>query len=382
VLGLVAGLLGLVAGVLGLVAGLLDLVAGASSRLWCAGRGGRHEEGIVELLTIGAFARAARLSPKALRMYHELGLLSPVAVDAESGYRYYDPAQLDRARLVAMLRRIGMPLARIRGVVDLPGTAAAKAIEAYWAEVEADTAARGELATFLVDVLSGGGKIMSTLALRYAARTDAGRGRDTNEDAAYAGARLLAVADGLRGHAGVGEAAIAALAVREGFDLGDLSALAGEADRAVAAFEGDAITTLTALLWDGSRIGVLHIGDTRAYLLRNGVLARFTQDHSYVQKLVDEGSLGADEARGHPQRALLVRALGSDGEADLSLRTAIPGDRYLLCSDGLWSVVDDDALRAALAAGEDPETTVQRLVDLAYEAGAPDNIAVVVADAV
>jgi len=336
----------------------------------------------VELLTIGAFARAARLSPKALRMYGDLGLLSPAAVDAESGYRYYHPAQLDRARLVAMLRRIGMPLARIREVADLSGATAAKAIEAYWAEVEADTAARGELAAFLVEVLSGGGKIMSALGLRYAARTDAGRGRDSNEDVAYAGARMLAVADGMRGHAGVGEAAIGALSVREGFDLGDLSALAAEADRAVSAMEGDAITTLTALLWDGSRVGVLHIGDTRAYLLRNGVLARLTEDHSYVQKLIDDGALAADEARSHPQRALLVRALGAQGETDLSLRTAIPGDRYLLCSDGLWSVVEDEQLKATLAAGDAPEQTVQRLVDLAYEAGAPDNIAVVVADAV
>jgi len=336
----------------------------------------------VELITIGAFARAARLSPKALRMYHELGLLSPAAVDAESGYRYYHPAQLDRARLVAQLRRIGMPLTRIREVVDLPSAAAAKAVEAYWAEVEADTAARGELAAFLVDVLSGRGKIMSALGLRYAARTDAGRGRESNEDVAYAGAGLLAVADGVRGHIGAAEAAVGALSVNESFDLGDLSAVAAEAGRAVTAIEGDAATTLTALIFQGSRIGVVHIGDSRAYLLRNGVLARLTEDHSYVQKLVNEGSLAADEARSHPQRALLVRALGVDAEADLSLRTAIAGDRYLLCSDGLWSVVEDERLREVLAEGGDPEPTVQRLVDLAYAAGAPDNIAVVVADAV
>jgi protein phosphatase len=336
----------------------------------------------VELITIGVFARAARLSPKALRMYHELGLLSPAAVDAESGYRYYHPAQLDRARLVAQLRRVGMPLTRIREVVDLPSAAAAKAVEAYWAEVEADTAARGELAAFLVDVLSGRGKIMSALGLRYAARTDAGRERESNEDVAYAGAGLLAVADGVRGHIGAGEAAVGALSVNESFDLGDLSAVAAEAGRAVAAIEGDAATTLTALIFQGSRIGVVHIGDSRAYLLRNGVLARLTEDHSYVQKLVNEGSLAADEARSHPQRALLVRALGAEAEADLSLRTAIAGDRYLLCSDGLWSVVEDERLREVLAEGEDPEPTVQRLVDLAYAAGAPDNIAVVVADAV
>lgn len=336
----------------------------------------------MELLTIGTFARQARLSPKALRMYDDLGLLSPTAVDGETGYRYYHPSQLDRARFVGQLRRAGMPLARIRGVVDLPPIEAAAAIKAWWAEVEADVAARGDLAAFLVEMLSGRGKIMSALALRYAARTDAGQGRNRNDDFAYAGAQLLAVADGVSGHDGAAAAAIGALSVRSAFDLNDLSALAGSAAEAVAELEGDKVTTLTALAWDGSRIGVVHIGDTRAYLLRNGVLAQLTQDHSYVQKLIDEGALPPAEARSHPQRALLVRALGAPGEADLSLRTALPGDRYLLCSDGLWSVVDDDRLRDALAAGGDPEHTVQRLIDLAYAEGAPDNIAVVVADAV
>jgi protein phosphatase len=336
----------------------------------------------VELLTIGTFARQARLSPKALRMYDDLGLLSPSAVDAETGYRYYHPSQLERARFVGQLRRMGMPLARIRAVADLPPADAATAIKAYWAEVEADVAVRGDLAAFLVEMLTGRGKIMSALALRYAARTDAGQGQDRNDDFAYAGAQLLAVADGVHGHDGASAAAVGALSVRTAFDLSDLSALAESAAQAVAALDGDKVTTLTALAWDGSRIGVLHIGDTRAYLLRNGVLARLTQDHSYVQQQIDEGSLTQAEARSHPQRAVLVQALGGPGEADLSLRTAMAGDRYLLCSDGLWAVVDDDELRDALAAGGDPEQTAQRLVDLAYEAGAPDNIAVVVADAI
>jgi DNA-binding transcriptional MerR regulator len=206
----------------------------------------------VELLTIGTFAREARLSPKALRMYDDLGLLSPAAVDAETGYRYYHPSQLDRARFVGQLRRMGMPLARIRGVVDLPPAEAATAIKAYWAEVEADVATRGDLAAFLVDVLSGRGKIMSALALRYAARTDAGQGRDRNDDFAYAGAQLLAVADGVNGHDGASAAAVGALSVRTAFDLGDLSALAESAAQAVAALDGEKVTTLTALAWDGT----------------------------------------------------------------------------------------------------------------------------------
>jgi serine/threonine protein phosphatase PrpC len=330
----------------------------------------------VELLTIGAFARQARLSPKALRLYDGLGLLSPAAVDAESGYRYYHPAQLERARLVSQLRKVGMALARIREVVDLPPAEAAEAVQAFWAEVEADTAVRGELAALLVDVLSGRGKIMSALDLRYAARTDAGEGRDSNEDFAYAGSNVLAVADGVRGRALSGEAAIAVLSPSA--DLGRLSAMAAEAERVVSAADG--ITTLTALVLDGSRAGLVHIGDSRAYLLRQGALARLTQDHSYVQQLVDQGKLAAADAPAHPQRALLVRALGAGGDADISLRTVLAGDRYLLCSDGLWSVVGDGELRDALAAGEDPGQTAQRLIDLAYAGGAPDNIAVVVAD--
>jgi serine/threonine protein phosphatase PrpC len=336
--------------------------------------------GVVELLTIGAFARRARLTPKALRIYADLGLLAPAAVDAESGYRFYYPDQLDRARLVAELRRVGMPLARIREVVDLPPDAGAEAIKAYWAGVEAQTAARGATAAFLVDVLTGRGKIMSVLNLRYAARTDAGHGRPNNDDFAYAGDGLLAVADGVRGHTGAAETAVGTLSTRPGLDLSDLAALAAAANEAVCGSKQ--ITTLTALIFDESRVGLLHIGDTRAYLLRQGVLARLTQDHSYVQQLIDEGSLTAAEAAVHPQRALLVRALGADWAADLSLRTAIAGDRYLLCSDGLWTVVGDDKLHDALAAGGDPAQTVRRLADLAVAAGAPDDVAIVVADAV
>ena len=340
----------------------------------------RHEEDVVELLTIGAFARQARLTAKALRMYDDLSLLSPWAVDAESGYRYYHPVQLDRARLVAGLRRAGMPLARIRVVADLPGAEAAAEIEAFWAELRADTAARGEIAAFLVDVLTGRGKIMSALGLRYAAASEAGHDRESNDDFAYAGKELLAVADGVRGHTGVGAAAGGALTRRGEFDLNDLATLAAAADETVTGL--GKISTLTALIFADSKVGVLHVGDTRAYLLRQGVLSRLTQDHSHVQQLVDEGALSAADALAHPQRALLVRALGAGGEADLSLRTAIAGDRYLLCSDGLWTLVDDERLRDALAAGGDPEQTVQRLLELARSAGAPDDVAIVVADAV
>ncbi|MEV4482033.1 MerR family transcriptional regulator [Micromonospora coxensis] len=352
------------------------------------------------LLTIGAFARAARLTPKALRLYDESGLLTPAAVDPESGYRFYDPEQLPKARLIAQLRRIGMPLAEIGAVCRLDPPAAAAAIEAYWVRVAADTAARRRVATFLVEHLSGRGTTMSDahqeLTFRHAAHCAAGAVRDSNEDAAYAGERLLAVADGLRGPGGAAAsaAAIDALRALESVEApaGDLLALlAGalaEVDRTVretAVEEHQPVTTLTAMLRSGSQLAVAHIGDTRAYLLRGGELSLLTRDHTYVQSLVDQGRLDAAQAATHPQRALLVRALGAGGhrvEVDLALRTVMAGDRYLLCSDGLSAVVAHATIRGVLAAEADPEHLVRRLVEAAYEQGAPDNIACVVAEAV
>ncbi|GGM56061.1 MerR family transcriptional regulator [Dactylosporangium sucinum] len=349
------------------------------------------------MLTIGAFARAARLSPKALRLYDELGLLPPAAVDGDSGYRFYDPAQLDRARLIAWLRRLGMPLATIRRVCDLPPAEAADAVAAYWDGVLAETAERGRLATFLVDHLSGRGTAMSPLGIRYAARSESGLVRTSNEDTAYAGSRLLAVADGTLGAAGdrASAAAVDALKPLEALPvpaddllgaLADAVADAGRALHEIAAADpsGEAVTTLTAMLWSGSRLALVHVGDSRAYQLRDGELFRITDDHTYVQRLVDEGRLTPEEAATHPQRSLLVRALtGREAaEADLSVHEARPGDRYLLCSDGLSAVVPAASLHAALLEGGDPQATLDRLVELAYAAGAPDNVACVVADVV
>ena len=350
------------------------------------------------LLTIGAFARAARLTPKALRLYDRVGLLPPAAVDPESGYRLYDPEQLPLARLIAQLRRIGMPLAKIRTVCGLEPAAAAEAITAYWQQVTADTAARAQLATFLVDHLSRGGTMSHanpTLAIRYAIGCDIGavRDSDSNQDTAYAGERLLAVADGMGGPGGAA-ASTAAIDALKALELADVPAadlltmLAGavtDADRTVRALATDdhqPATTLTALLRSGSQLALVHIGDTRAYLLRGDELFLLTQDHTWVQTQVDQGKLDRDQAAAHPQRALLVRALGvgQQVEADLALRTALPGDRYLLCSDGLSAVVDRPALRSALSTPADPEHTVQRLIELAHAQGAPDNVACVVAD--
>jgi PPM family protein phosphatase len=347
------------------------------------------------MLTIGAFAKACRLSPKALRLYDELDLLRPARVDPDTGYRYYATGQLEQARLVAWLRRLGMPLARIRTVCALPPGPATREIRAYWAGVEADTAARRELAAFLVDHLTDTpGRNTTMLELRYAALSDTGRVRAANQDTAYAGARLLAVADGFGpGGAPASTAAVEALKTleREPLPAGDvLNVLedavrnATDAVRESAATEDDG-TTLTALLWTGSRLALVHIGDSRAYLLRGGELFRITHDHTVVQSLVDEGRLTPEEATTHPQPALLLRALTSREDTsapDVRLRDAHPGDRYLLCSDGLSTVVPDPDIRRILTSSGTPAAAVDALVAEANEAGGPDNVSCVVADVV
>ena len=352
------------------------------------------------LLSIGAFATAARLTPRALRLYDELGVLPPAAVDPESGYRLYDPAQLERAQLIARLRRIGMPLADIRAVCALKPAEAAEAVSIYWQQVSADTAARGRTAALLVDHLFERAASMPdpnpTLNLRFAARCEIGAMRRANEDAAYASERLLAVADGGQGPGGA-EASAAAVDVLRPLELSGapaaelltlLAEAVAQANRMVGKLADDdhqPITTLTAMLWSGSQAALVHVGDSRAYLLRGGELSQLTQDHTYVQSLVDRGKLSPDEAASDPQRALLVRAIGASAEqvdTDLALRTALVGDRYLLCSDGLSAVVDRGALHVALSVAVAPEQVTGQLIDLAYAHGAPDNIACIVADVV
>ena len=237
-----------------------------------------------------------------------------------------------------------------------------------------------------------------TLALRFAARSHTGLLREGNEDSVYAGPRVLAVADGMGGHA-AGEVAsaiaIAALAPLDedapGNDLLDVLR-----ERATAAnahlrdmVTGDAGldgmgTTLTAFLFAGTRLGVIHIGDSRAYLLRDGVLTQITHDHTLVQALVDEGRISLEEAGSHPQRSLITRALdGREGiEPDLSVREVRPGDRYLLCTDGLTGpVARTETLQEALEIA-DPQEACDRLVQLALRGGGPDNVTVIVADVV
>jgi serine/threonine protein phosphatase PrpC len=339
----------------------------------------------VRLYTIGEFARAAGLTAKALRLYDESGLLPPAAVDPESGYRFYDPVQLATAELIAELRRIGMPLAEIRTVCALDAPAAAEAVSAYWDRVTAETADRARTAALLVEKMSGR---PAMIAFRSAGVCEMGRVRETNEDAVHAGKQLLAVADGVGGEGGAAAAAAAIEALKTlepgaGSAIELLTQLAGALADAERAIGPGAATTLTALLRSGSQLALAHVGDSRAYLVRNDELVQLTADHTWVQSQVDQGKLDLAGAAAHPDRALLTRALGAgEHEADLAVRTTLPGDRYLLCTDGLSAVVDRVQIHTALCAEAAPAQVVQRLLDLALDAGAPDNITIVVADVV
>ncbi|HJU97849.1 MAG TPA: PP2C family serine/threonine-protein phosphatase [Jiangellaceae bacterium] len=236
------------------------------------------------------------------------------------------------------------------------------------------------------------------LKLRYIARSDVGLVREGNEDSGYAGPRLLAIADGMGGHA-AGEVASSAT-IEElvqienaGGDRDPLRALrsavkaANDRIRTIVAADPERHgmgTTLTALLWTGEALALAHIGDSRAYLLREGILRRITHDHTFVQSLVDEGRITEDEASVHPARAMILRALQGDGDPDVDLEMieVRAGDRLLVCSDGLSGVVRDTTLRDTLVEHEDLAETAEALVGLALKAGAPDNITCVVADVI
>jgi PPM family protein phosphatase len=235
-----------------------------------------------------------------------------------------------------------------------------------------------------------------SLVLRYAARSDRGLIRGNNQDSVYAGPRLLAVADGMGGHAAGDVASKVVIAALEHLDddapSGDLLQALRE-----AVFEGSEHlrevirespqlegmgTTLTAILFAGGRLALCHVGDSRAYLVRDGQLSQITHDDTFVQTLIDDGRITAEEANSHPQRSLLLRALnGQEVEPDLSMREARAGDRYLLCSDGLSGVVSEETLAEALK-DPDPQSTADRLIELALRSGGPDNITVIVADVV
>src|SRR5262252_1133309 len=214
-----------------------------------------------------------------------------------------------------------------------------------------------------------------TLTMRYAARSDRGLIRHGNQDSVYAGPRLIAALAHLDDDV-TGSAPLDALRAA----VESANQQIRDAVEQNPAMEGMG-TTLTGILFGGNKIGLVHIGDSRAYLLRKGELTQITRDDTYVQLLVDEGRITEVEANTHPQKSLLMRALdGRDADPEYSVRQAVAGDRYLICSDGLSGVVSDETIAATMKEYSDPNQCAERLVQLALRGGGPDNITVIVAD--
>ena len=240
-----------------------------------------------------------------------------------------------------------------------------------------------------------------SLSLRYAARSHVGLIRDGNEDSGYASARLLVIADGMGGQA-AGEiaSAVAVETLAEldsphttGLsgdpvrDLDDRVKLANTKIRGIIAqrpeLEGMGTTVTALFLAGGSHLAFAHIGDSRAYRLRGGVLEQISTDHTWVQRLIDEGQITPEEAERHPQRSLLMRALGTTSEVDLDLTVLDlqAGDRFLLCSDGLSGFVPFNTLASTLSGYGDPHHAAETLIQHALRGGGADNITCIVADA-
>ena len=234
------------------------------------------------------------------------------------------------------------------------------------------------------------------LALDFVAASDRGLVRGNNEDSAYAGPHLLVLADGMGGHA-AGEVASQLMVEHlEHLDRdpeeADMLALLGAAAEDANASIAESVaqhpeqagmgTTLTATMFNGREFGLVHVGDSRGYLLRDGKLTQLTVDDTFVQSLVDDGKLAPEDVSTHPQKSLILKAYtGREVEPHLELIEAKPGDRILLCSDGLSDPVTRETIQVALGDGT-PEMAAQRLIELALRSGGPDNVTVVVAEVV
>lgn len=239
-----------------------------------------------------------------------------------------------------------------------------------------------------------------TIAFKFAARSDIGLTRASNQDSGYAGPQLLVVADGMGGAAGGDIASSVALA-----HLAPLDADAHGSDDLLDHLEralehahadlGEFVaqnpslaglgTTVIAMLRSGAAAAMVHIGDSRAYLFRDGVLHQVTKDHTFVQHLVDIGQITPEQAETHPQRSIILRALGdlsTSLELDTTVRELRVGERWLLCSDGLSGMVSDETIAETLAEFSDLDECADKLVDLALRAGGQDNITVILADIV
>jgi serine/threonine protein phosphatase PrpC len=352
-------------------------------------------------MPIGEFSERSGLSPRRLRSYAAEGLVVPAAVDPASGYRYYSPGQLHEAQAIDALRRADIPLADIRVLLRHPSR---EQLDVWVRRLEADATSRqlalDKAGKLLVGSdlspahdINGASEGVTMTKLRTAGRSETGPVRHNNEDAIVNDDCLAVVADGMGGLPGGEIAANAATSlVRAAFtgrSLDELEAAVRAAnwaiwDRANAhpELEGMGTTICAAGLLEDGRIGLVHVGDSRAYLWRSRELIQLTQDHSVTAELVQRGELADDEVRQHPHYGVLTRALGvaPDVEIDSALCQVAPGDRLLVCSDGLFNELSSEEIASALVPNEALTAVAEDLVERAIGKGGRDNVSVVVAE--
>jgi len=353
-----------------------------------------------ELLNIGVFSARCGLSAKMLRSYAAAGLLVPTAVDESSGYRYYSPGQLLQARIVALLRQAQIGIDEIAGFFDNPD---AFQLDRWDRQIVSESTARRQaLAQARAALAIGraapptqsensrkGSAVTHTFVTGTATHIG---GRDSNQDAWLVSDGLFAVADGL---GGLQDGEVASRLTLDTFDAAftadrTVSGLLGacrEANRAVwrqangqDATMGSTLAVL-AMTSDAAAI-VLHVGDSRLYRLRNGRLEQLTHDHTVIADLMRAGELSESDAQTHPYRNVLTRAIGVAPEVDIdhSGASCEPGDRFVLCSDGLFKVLSTDELKVMLASEVEPQRSADQLVANAVKREAEDNVTAVIID--
>jgi PPM family protein phosphatase len=353
------------------------------------------------LMSIGEFSERSGLSPKRLRSYASAGLLPPAAVDPESGYRYYAPGQLHEASMIDELRRADVPLSEISALLSDPSP---RWLDRWARQLDQDNDERRAALARARALLGIDGAVEpatnrtarrgeQTVHLMATTCSDIGPVRAANQDRALGLEHLVAVADGM-GESPQGETASAlTMAIVEaafsGRSLDELHAAARAANTAVFErarsqdlLEGMGTTLCAAGLTAAGDLAVVNVGDSRAYLCRDGSLRQLTIDHTLVAELVRQGELAEDEIASHPQRSVLTRAVGvaPTVEADAATHGVRLGDRLLLCSDGLSNEVPDDVILALMTSNRDLDETAQALVERALANGGQDNIAVVLAE--
>lgn len=241
---------------------------------------------------------------------------------------------------------------------------------------------------------------MTKTKLRFTARSDIGMVRKQNQDSGYAGHNLCVLADGMGGPAGGDIASSVAISHLRELDAPDIAVddMLPLIRQKVQAAHDELVerssnntklaglgTTCIVVLKSGDTLAMAHIGDSRGYVLRDGQLHQITVDHSFVQYLVETGQITPKEAENHPRKSMLLRVLGdsiNDTTLDESMREAVIGDRYLLCSDGLSGVVSAETITDVLNTIKDPDECCEKLISLALRGGGPDNITCVLFDVI